>query len=183
MPNDTINNAIKKAAGAGNNENYEEITYEGYGTNGVAVIVEASTDNKNRTAADVRHAFDKAGGNLGTTGCVSYLFSKKGVIVIDKTTTNLSEDDMMMLSLDSGAEDFEASEECYEITTTPEEFSKVREALEAQGLEFLEAEVQMVPATYIALSETDGAKMQRLLDMLEDLDDVMNVYHNWEELS
>ena len=181
MPNDTINNAIKKAAGAGNNENYEEITYEGYGTNGVAVIVEASTDNKNRTAADVRHAFDKAGGNLGTTGCVSYLFSKKGVIVIDKTTTNLAEDDMMMLALDSGAEDFEASEECYEITTSPEDFSKVRETLESQGLEFLEAEVQMVPATYISLSEADGAKMQRLLDMLEDLDDVMNVYHNWEE--
>ena len=181
MPNDTINNAIKKAAGAGNNENYEEIIYEGYGTNGVAVIVEASTDNKNRTAADVRHAFDKAGGNLGTSGCVSYLFSKKGIIVIDKTTTNLSEDDMMMLALDNGAEDFEATEECYEITTAPEEFSAVREALETQGLEFLEAEIQMVPATYIQLSETDGAKMQRLLDMLEDLDDVMNVYHNWEE--
>lgn len=181
MPNDTINNAIKKASGAGSNENYEEIIYEGYGANGVAVIVEASTDNKNRTAADVRHAFDKAGGNLGTTGCVSYLFSKKGVIVIDKTTTNLSEDDMMMLALDSGAEDFEATDECYEITTSPEDFSKVREALEAQGLEFLEAEVQMVASTYIQLSENDAPKMQRLIDMLEDLDDVMNVYHNWEE--
>ena len=181
MPNDTINNAIKKASGAGNSENYEEITYEGYGTNGVAVIVEASTDNKNRTAAEVRHIFDKAGGNLGTTGCVSYLFSKKGIIVIDKSITNLSEDDMMMLALDSGAEDFEVSEECYEITTSPEEFSKVREALEAQNLEFLEAEVQMVPATYVKLSENDSPKMQRLLDMLEDLDDVMNVYHNWEE--
>ena len=180
MPNDTINNAIKKASGAGNNENYEEITYEGYGTNGVAVIVEASTDNKNRTAADVRHAFDKAGGNLGTTGCVSYLFSKKGVIVIDKTTTDLSEDDIMMLALDAGAEDFNTTEECYEITTAPEDFSKVRETLENNGLEFLEAEVQMVPATYIQLSEQDGEKMQRLLDMLEDLDDVMNVYHNWE---
>ena len=180
MPNDTINNAIKKASGAGSNENYEEITYEGYGANGVAVIVEASTDNRNRTAADVRHAFDKAGGNLGTSGCVSYLFNKKGVIVIDKTTTNLSEDDMMMLALDSGAEDFQATDEVYEITTSPEDFSKVREALEAQGLEFLEAEVQMVPSTYIQLSEEDGQKMQRLLDMLEDLDDVMNVYHNWE---
>ena len=181
MPNDTINNAIKKASGAGNSENYEEIIYEGYGANGVAVIVEASTDNKNRTAADVRHAFDKAGGNLGTTGCVSYLFSKKGVIVIDKTTTDFSEDDMMMLALDSGAEDFEATDECYEITTAPEDFSKVREALEAQGIEFLEAEVQMVPSTYIQLSENDAPKMQRLIDMLEDLDDVMNVYHNWEE--
>jgi YebC/PmpR family DNA-binding regulatory protein len=181
MPNDTINNAIKKASGSGNNENYEEIVYEGYGTSGVAVIVEASTDNKNRTAADVRHAFDKAGGNLGTSGCVSYLFSKKGVIVIDKTTTNLSEDDLMMLAIDSGAEDFQVSDEVYEITTLPEDFSRVREALEAQGLEFLEAEVQMVPSTYIQLSEQDGEKMQRLIDNLEDLDDVMNVYHNWEE--
>ena len=180
MPNDTINNAIKKASGAGSNENYEEIIYEGYGANGVAVIVEASTDNKNRTAADVRHAFDKAGGNLGTTGCVSYLFSKKGVIVIDKTTTNLSEDDMMMLALDSGAEDFEATDECYEITTSPEDFSKVREALEAQGLEFLEAEVQMVPTTYVALDEKAQERMEKLLDNLDELDDVMNVYHNSE---
>jgi len=179
MPNDTINNAIKKASTS--NENYEEITYEGYGTNGVAVIVEASTDNKNRTAADVRHAFDKAGGNLGTSGCVSYLFSKKGVIVIDKTTTNLSEDDMMLLALENGAEDFEATEECYEITTSPEDFGTVREALEEKGLEFLEAEVQMVPSTYISLDEKDGEKMQRLIDNLEDLDDVMNVYHNWSE--
>ena len=181
MPNDTISNAIKKAAGAGNSENYEEIIYEGYGTNGVAVIVEASTDNKNRTAADVRHAFDKAGGNLGTSGCVSYLFSKKGVIVIDKTTTNLSEDDMMMLALDNGAEDFEASDECYEITTSPEDFSKVREALEAQGLEFLEAEVKMVPTTTVELDDKDAEKMQRLLDNLDDLDDVLNVNHNWAE--
>ncbi len=179
MPNDTINNAIKKASSS--NENYEEITYEGYGTNGVAVIVQASTDNKNRTAADVRHAFDKAGGNLGTSGCVSYMFSKKGIIVIDRTTTNLSEDDMMMLALDNGAEDFEATDECYEITTTPEDFGTVREALEGQGIEFLEAEVQLVPSTYVALDEKGGEKMQRLIDMLEDLDDVMNVYHNWEE--
>ena len=179
MPNDTINNAIKKASSS--NENYEEITYEGYGTNGVAVIVKASTDNRNRTAADVRHVFDKAGGNLGTTGCVSYMLSKKWVIVIDRTTTNLSEDDMMMLALDNGAEDFEATDECYEITTAPEDFGTVREALEGQGIEFLEAEVQMVPSTYVALDEKDGEKMQRLIDMLEDLDDVMNVYHNWEE--
>ena len=181
MPNDTINNAIKKAAGSGNNENYEEITYEGYGTHGVAVIVEASTDNKNRTAADVRHAFDRAGGNLGTSGCVSYLFNKKGVIVIDRTTTDMSEDDMMMLALDNGAEDFSATDECFEITTTPDDFGAVREALESQGLEFLEAEIQMVPTTYISLSEKDAEKMQRLIDNLEDLDDVMNVYHNWEE--
>ena len=181
MPNDTINNAIKKASGEGSNKNYEEITYEGYGPNGVAVIVEASTDNKNRTAADVRHVFDKAGGNLGTTGCVSYMFSKKGVIVIDRTTTSLSEDDMMMLALDNGAEDFKADDECYEITTAPEDFSTVTEALEGQGIEFVQAEVQQVPSNTIELDENSSEKMQRLIDGLEDLDDVMNVYHNWAE--
>ena len=181
MPNDTINKAIKKASGAGNEANYEEITYEGYGPNGVAVIVEASTDNKNRTAADVRHIFDKAGGNLGTTGCVSYMFNKKGVIVIDRETTNLSEDDMMMLALENGAEDFKADEECFEITTDPKDFTAVREALEKEGLEFVQAEVSMVPTTTVALDEAAGEKMQRLIDNLEDLDDVMNVYHNWEE--
>ena len=181
MPNDTINNAIKKAAGAGNNENYEEIVYEGYGTNGVAVIVECNTDNKNRTAADVRHVFSKAGGNLGTTGCVSYLFNKKGVIVIEKETCKINEEDLMMLAIENGAEDFETEEEIYQITTAPEDFSNVREALEAEGLEFLEAEVQMVPTTYVKLDETAGEKMQRLIDNLEDLDDVSEVYHNWEE--
>ena len=133
MPNDTIKNAIKKASGAGEAENYEEIVYEGYGPAGVAVIVEASTNNRNRTAADVRHVFDRAGGNLGTTGCVSYMFNKKGVMVIDKANCNQSEDDLMMIALDAGAEDFEADEECYTITTTPEDFSKVREALEEQS--------------------------------------------------
>ena len=181
MPNDTINNAIKRAAGSADSANYEEVIYEGYGPNGVAVIVEGSTDNKNRTAADVRHAFDKSGGNLGTTGCVSYLFNKKGVIVIDKTSTDMSEDDLMLLAIDSGAEDFSPDEEVYEITTAPEDFSSVREKLEAEGLEFLEADVQMVPTTYVALDEKGEGKMQRLLDMLDDLDDVTNVYHNWEE--
>ena len=181
MPNDTINNAIKKASGANDTSNYEEITYEGYGTNGVAVIVEASTDNRNRTAADVRHVFDKAGGNLGTTGCVSYLFNKKGIIVIDRDSTDMEEDDLMMLALDAGAEDFSSDENCYEITTAPADFSKVRDALEEVGLEFIEAEVQMVPTTYVSLNDTDGEKMQRLIDNLEDLDDVMNVYHNWEQ--
>ena len=179
MPNDTINNAIKKASSS--NENYEELTYEGYGPNGVAVIVEASTDNKNRTAADVRHVFDKAGGNLGTTGCVSYLFNKKGVIVIDKTTTDKSEDDLMMIALENGAEDFSAEEECYEITTTPEDFSAVRDALENEGLEFVQAEIQMLPTTYISLDEKGQEKMERLIERLDELDDVMNVYHNWEE--
>ena len=181
MPNDTINNAIKKAAGAGNTENYEEVTYEGYGPNGVAVIVQANTDNRNRTAADIRHAFDRCGGNLGTTGCVSYLFSNKGVMVIDKAECKMSEDDLMLLAVESGAEDFQTEEEVYEITTAPENYSEVREKLEAEGIEFLEAGVQMVPSTYIALDEKGAERMQRLLDMLDELDDVAEVYHNWEE--
>ena len=179
MPNDTINNALKKASSS--NENYEEITYEGYGPNGVAVIVEAATDNKNRTAADVRHVFDKAGGNLGTTGCVSYMFNKKGVIVIEKESTDMSEDDLMMLALDAGAEDFQTLDEVYEITTDPSNFSEVREKLEAEGLEFLEADVQMVPTTTVKLDEKASEKMERLIDNLEDLDDVSNIYHNWDE--
>ena len=179
MPNDTINNAIRKASTS--NENYEEITYEGYGPNGVAVIVQASTDNKNRTAADVRHVFDKAGGNLGTTGCVSYMFNKKGVIVIEKESTSISEDDLMMLALEAGAEDFSAEEEVYEITTDPADFTAVREKLEEAGLEFLEAEVQMVPTTTVKLDEKGTEKMERLIENLEDLDDVSNIYHNWEE--
>ncbi len=179
MPNDTINNALKKASSS--NENYEEITYEGYGPNGVAVIVEAATDNKNRTAADVRHVFDKAGGNLGTTGCVSYMFNKKGVIVIEKESTNMSEDDLMMLALDAGAEDFQTLDEVYEITTDPSNFSEVREKLEAEGLEFLEADVQMLPTTTVKLDEKASEKMERLIENLEDLDDVSNIYHNWDE--
>ena len=181
MPNDTINKAIKKASGEGNSANYEEITYEGYGPNGVAVIVEASTDNKNRTAADVRHVFDKAGGNLGTSGCVSYMFNKKGVIVIEKASTEMDEDDIMMLALDAGAEDFDSEGEIFEITTEPSEFTQVREKLEEAGLTFLEAEVQMVPTTTVVLDEKGQEKMERLIDRLDELDDVMNIYHNWEE--
>ena len=179
MPNDTINNAIKKASTS--NENYEEITYEGYGPNGVALIVEASTDNKNRTAADVRHAFDKSGGNLGTSGCVSYMFNKKGVLIIEKATVSMSEDELMLLAIDSGAEDFASEEEIYEITTAPEDFSNVQEELEKQGLTFLEAGVQMVPTTYVALDEKGVEKMEKLIERLEDLDDVSEVYHNWDE--
>ena len=179
MPNDTINNAIKKASSS--NENYEEITYEGYGPNGVAIIVEAATDNKNRTAADVRHAFDKAGGNLGTSGCVSYLFNKKGVIVIEKEQTSIDEEELMMLALDAGAEDFKSLDEVYEIITEPSDFETVREKLEEQGLVFIEAEVQMVPTTTISLDENGQEKMERLIERLEDLDDVANIYHNWEE--
>ena len=181
MPNDTINNAIKKASGAGNSANYEEITYEGYGINGVAVIVNASTDNKNRTAADVRHIFDKAGGNLGTSGCVSYMFDKKGIIVIEKEGCPLSEDDLMMLAIEAGAEDFSSEDEVYQITTAPSDFTSVTESLTDNGLSFLEAGVQMIPSTYISLDESASEKMQRLIDNLEDLDDVLEVFHNWEE--
>ena len=179
MPNDTINNSIKKASSS--NENYEEITYEGYGPNGVAVIVEASTDNKNRTAADVRHVFDKSGGNLGTTGCVSYMFNKKGVNVIEKESTDMSEDDIMMLALDSGAEDFKSDEDVYQIITDPADFNDVSEKLEEAGFEFLDAGIQMVPTTTVSLDEKGVEKMERLIENLEDLDDVANVYHNWEE--
>ena len=181
MPNDTIERSIKKASGEGSNATYEEIVYEGYGINGVAVIVNATTDNRNRTASDVRHVFDKFGGNLGTTGCVSYMFEKKGVIVIEKESTSMSEDDLMMLAIDSGAEDFEASDEVYEITTAPEDFTAVTEKLEQNGIKFLEAGVQMVPNTYVTLDETASHRMQVLIDQLEELDDVLSVYHNWEE--
>ena len=181
MPNDTIDKAIKRAAGEGNQENYEEVTYEGYGPNGVAIIVSATTDNRNRTASDVRHIFDKFGGNLGTNGCVSYLFDRKGVIVIEKEATSLSEDDLMLLAIEAGAENFEVGEDYYEITTAPEDFSKVRESLEKEGLSFLEAEVQMVPQTYVTLEADPARKMGLLIENLEDLDDVLEVYHNWEE--
>ena len=181
MPNDNIDKAIKRAAGDGNQENYEEIVYEGYGPNGVAIIVNATTDNRNRTASDVRHIFDKFGGNLGTNGCVSYMFDKKGVIVLDKEETKQSEDDLMLLAIEAGAENFEAGEDYYEITTSPEDFSKVREALEKEGLTFAEADVQMVPQTYISLDAEASRKMGLLIENLEDLDDVIEVYHNWEE--
>ena len=181
MPNDTINNAIKKASGEGSNAVYEDITYEGYGPNGVAVIVNASTDNRNRTAADVRHVFDKAGGNLGTTGCVSYMFEKKGVIVVEKEACKLSEDDLMMEAIEAGAEDMETQEEVYQITTAPSDFTAVTESLSEKGIVFLEAGVEMVPSNYVALDEKGAEKMQRLIDNLEDLDDVSEVFHNWEE--
>ena len=179
MPNDTINNAIKKASTS--NENYEELTYEGYGTGGVAVIVKASTDNKNRTAADVRHVFDKAGGNLGTTGCVSYMFESKGIIVIEKEGCPFDEDELMMMALEAGAEDFSSEDEVYEIKTAPSDSIAVEENLSEKGLKFLEAGIQMIPSTYITFDESGSQKMQRLIDNLEDLDDVLEVYHNWAE--
>jgi YebC/PmpR family DNA-binding regulatory protein len=181
MPNDTIKNSIKKASGEGSTGTYEELQYEGYGPNGVAVIVKASTNNKNRTAADVRHVFDKSGGNLGTTGCVSYMFENKGVLVVEKEGCPLSEDDLMLLAIDSGAEDFEAEEGVYQITTSPADFSSVLEKLQENNIVFLEAGVEMVPSTYVTLDEHGAEKMQRLIDNLEDLDDVLEVFHNWDE--
>ena len=181
MPNDTIDKAIKKASGEDKDKMYEEVVYEGYGIGGVAVIVNGSTDNKNRTAAEVRHVFDKFGGNLGTTGCVSYLFNKKGVIIIEKGSCKLSEEDLMLQAIDLGAEDFEASEEYYEITTAPEDFSNVREGLEKQGIEFEQAEVQMLPTTYITLDSEQNRRMNLIIENLEELDDVLEIFHNWEE--
>ncbi len=179
VPNDNIERIIKKAAGDGSGDNYEDVTYEGYGPSGVAVIVEALTDNRNRTAADVRHAFDKFGGNLGTTGCVSFMFNKKGVIVIEREGQD--EDAVMTDALEAGASDFAADEDVFEISTEPADFSGVREDLEKKGYEFVSAEVEMVPDTYTAIADPEVAeKMQKLLDLLEDSDDVQNVWHNWD---
>ena len=177
-PNDNINRAIKKAEGELDSVNYEKIVYEGYGPSGVAVIVETLTDNKNRSAGNVRSAFTKGGGNMGTTGCVGFMFQEKGEIVIEKEDRD--EDEMMMLALDAGAEDFAAEDEVFVVTTTPEDFGTVREALEAEGIEFLEAAVKMVPDTYTAINEDDAKKFQKMLDLLDDDDDVQDVYHNAE---
>ena len=178
MPNDNINRTIKKAAGGDDGANYESITYEGYGPNGVAVIVETLTDNRNRTAADVRHFFDKFGGNMGQTGCVSFMFDRKGVILIN--AEDLDEEEVMMEALDAGADDFENSDGLFEITTSPENFSAVREALE--GKYTLEsAEITMVPQTMTELTDPDQIKMMsRMLENMEDDDDVQDVFHNWD---
>ena len=182
MPNDTIDRGIKKAAGDANSVNYEELTYEGYGPNGVAVIVTALTDNKNRTAANVRSAFTKGGGNIGTQGSVSFMFDKKGQIIIDKEECELDADTLMMEALDAGAEDFAEEEDSYEILTSPEDFSAVREALEAKNIPMMEAEVTMIPQTWVELTDDVSIKkMNRLLDLLEDDDDVQATYHNWDE--
>lgn len=181
MPNDNIDRSIKKAAGDGNTANYEDVVYEGYGPNGVALIIEATTDNRNRTAGEVRHILDKFGGNLGATGSVSWMFDKKGIIVIEKTSTKLSEDDLMMEAIEAGAENFESDEEFYEITTAPQDFSTIRESLEEKGLEFLEAEVKMIPQNYIELEGDSAKKMGLIIEKLEDNDDVQNIWHNWDE--
>ncbi len=180
MPNDTIDRGIKKAAGDANSVNYASVTYEGYGPNGTAIIVDALTDNKNRTASNVRNAFTKGGGNVGTQGCVSFMFDKQGQIIIDKEVYDGDADDLMMLAVDAGAEDFAEEEDSYEITTSPEDFSAVREALEKEGIEMASAEVTMLPQTWVELSdENDIKKMNRILDLLDEDDDVQAVYHNW----
>lgn len=182
MPNDTIERGIKKAAGDANSVNYVSITYEGYGPNGTAIIVDALTDNKNRTASNVRNAFTKGGGNVGTPGCVSFMFDKKGQIIIDKEECNMDADDLMMMALDAGAEDFAEEEDSFEIITGPDDFSAVREALEAEKIPMASAEVTMVPQTWVELtSDEDIKKINKILDLLDEDDDVQAVYHNWDE--
>lgn len=178
MPNDNIQRSIKKASGELSNVDYTELVYEGYGVGGVAVIVSAMTDNKNRTVSDVRHAFDKHGGSMGNSGSVAWMFDKKGVLVLDETAGE--EEAVMEAALDAGAEDFSAEDGVYEVVTAPEDFSAVREALEGQGYEFLSAEVDMVPQNTIALDKTQSARFQKMIDALEDNDDVQNVFHNAE---
>ena len=182
VPNDTIERGIKKAAGDVNSVNYEQNTYEGYGPNGVAIIVETLTDNKNRTAANVRAGFTKGGGNIGTPGCVSFMFDKKGQIIIDKEECAMDADELMMTALDLGAEDFNEEEDSYEILTDPDNFSAVREGLEKLGIPMADAEVTMIPQNWVTLSdEEDIKKMNRILDLLDVEDDVQNVYHSWDE--
>lgn len=180
MPNDNIDRAIKKGAGGGDGENYEHITYEGYGPGGVAIIIETLTDNKNRTAGNVRFYLDKNNGNLGTAGCVSFMFDKKGVILIEGSDS-IIEDELMEIALENGAEDFVAESEGYEIYTSPEEFSGVKTALEAKGYELASADVSLIPQTYATIDEAQQKQMDKLIDMLEDDDDIQDVYHNLAE--
>lgn len=182
MPNDTIDRGIKKASGDAGAVNYETVTYEGYGPSGTAIIVKALTDNKNRTAANVRNAFTKGHGSIGTQGCVSYMFDEKGQIIIAKEDCGMDADELMMLALDAGAEDFAEEEDSYEVLTAPVDFSAVREALEAQNIPMAEAEVTMLPQNYVELTaEEDLANINRILDLLDEDDDVQEVYHNWDE--
>ena len=182
MPNDTIERGIKKAAGNLESVNFVQNTYEGYGPSGIAIIVETLTDNKNRTAANVRAAFSKGKGNIGTSGCVSFMFQKKGQIIVSKEDYETDPDEFMMLALDAGAEDFVEEEDSYEIVTEPESFSEVREALEKEGVPMASAEETMIPDNYVKLSDPDDIKnLNRILDLLEEDDDVQAVFHNWEE--
>ncbi len=182
MPNDTIDRSIKKAAGDANAVNYEAVTYEGYGPNGTAIIVEALTDNKNRTAGNVRNAFTKGNGNVGSIGCVSFMFDRKGQIIIDREECDMKADDLMMLALDAGAEDFAEEEDSFEVLTDPDDFSAVREALEKAGIPMVQADVTMIPQTWVELKDEQDIKMMnRILDLLDEDDDVQEVYHNWDE--
>ena len=182
MPNDNIKRTIDKALGANNTDNYESVVYEGYGPNGIAIIVETLTDNKNRTAANVRSAFTKGGGNVGAQGSVSFMFDKKGQIIIDKEECEMDADELMMAALDAGAEDFSEEEDSFEVVTDPDAFSEVREALEKAGIPMMQAEVTMIPQNYVELTDDDAIKkMNRILDLLDEDDDVQAVYHNWDE--
>jgi YebC/PmpR family DNA-binding regulatory protein len=180
MPNDNIKRAIQKGAGGADGVNYEEIRYEGYGPNGVAVIVECLTDNKNRTVADIKYYFDKNGGNLGTSGSVAFMFDRKGILLVDREAFAMDEEEMMMQVLEAGAEDFEASDEFFEITTDPNDFSTVRDALLAENFKFIKAELTYVPQMQTQIPEESYKNMNRMLEMMEDNDDIQNVYHNWD---
>lgn len=181
VPNDNIERIIKKAASSNEGDNYESVTYEGYGPSGIAVIVEALTDNRNRTAGEVRHYFDKFGGNMGTPGCVGFMFSKKGVLVVEREDFDKDEDTVMEEALEAGASDFEADEDIFTIYTEPDDFSAIRDDLSAKGYEFVSAEVEEVPSTYTKIEDEETkAKMQKMLDMFEENDDIQNVWHNWE---
>jgi len=182
MPNDTIDRSIKKAAGDSSAVNYEVVTYEGYGPNGIAIIVEALTDNKNRTAGNIRNAFTKGNGNVGSQGCVSFMFDERGQIIIDKEECDIKADDLMMLALEAGAEDFVEEEDSFEVLTNPDDFSVVRESLEKLGIAMAQADVTMIPQVWVELSDDKDIKsMQKILDLLDEDDDVQEVYHNWEE--
>jgi YebC/PmpR family DNA-binding regulatory protein len=181
VPNDNIDRIIKKAASSNEGDNYEAVTYEGYGPSGIAVIVEALTDNRNRTAGEVRHYFDKFGGNMGTPGCVGFMFSKKGVLVIEREDLDKDEDTVMEDALEAGASDFEADEDIFTIYTEPEDFGGIRDDLNEKGYTFVSAEVEQVPSTYTKIDDEETqTKMQKMLDMFEDNDDIQNVWHNWE---
>ena len=182
MPNDTIDRGIKKAAGDAASVNYETLTYEGYGPSGVAIIVDTLTDNKNRTAGNVRNAFTKGNGSIGTQGCVSFMFDQKGQIIIDKEECDMDSDDLMMTVLDAGAEDFNEEEDSFEVLTAPDDFSAVREALEKAGIPLMEAQIAMIPQTYVELTDDQAIKdLHRTLDLLDEDDDVTDVWTNWDE--
>ena len=181
MPNDTIERGIKKASGDNDGVTYKYVTYEGYGPNGIAIIVDALTDNSNRTAANVRSAFTKGQGNIGTPGCVSFMFDKRGLIIVDKEECDMEADDLMMMALDAGAEDFAEEEDSYEIYTAPDDLETVSGALKEAKVEMVSSEVTMIPQNWVELTDETAVKnLQRTLDLLEDDDDVQAVYHNWD---